>query len=919
MANNISILIETVTKGEAQVKGLMTSVQAGFNKGKLAVEAFNAAAGNGQKTIQGMTRGVTDLVKAYVGISAAQQAFTGMIGILKKSEQAQFGLQSSVQAANREFKNTGTLESWESTIKGLSKELVVYSESSLKNAVSKTVDMTKRLGLGADQMTEVIRRTADLSAGKTELEGGIERVTAALRGEAEASEFLGLTLNETYVKAWYDAHNATGQAWKDLNDIQKAQVRYQVFLEQTNATQGKAAESAKTFSGALQLIQKEIEDAVTNNKDLAASMTDVARFLRENSAAIGSMATDLIQLTASVAQFAIEWKEVIKVMGALWLAGKGVAFIASMVKGLGAALAVLRLPALVQLGTAASGAATAITGLAGVMTGGLAVAAAASLIPIGMVIYKFWELIEVEKLAAEASKEKASIEEKANKKAQEVGKTLGLQITSLDQFNKLVKEGKVVWDNQTQSWQKGKQALTEVTKTTGLTEEAMKTLTEKVKALGDAYDDVRSQVSDAFDLAAQKTQLLATNEKQASEALINIGREKMRALVQLAEQEASEKQRILLASGANVKQQAEVEKQINQALINAKIAALKGYRDKLTAAIQFQLAEEKRYGAEVLRLQKEIASSRMTYDEKVREFKRKFMSEEQVWIDKQKQAYDTLNAAHLAFAQAKTPEELQKAAELAKKSMEQAEGIASEVKEGEQVVISLGQGVEAAMKIMQPAQQLLEQSMQRLVELNQKDQEGAKQSGEAHMQELQKVSSKIDQLNQQKIDITAEIKVDSSAIDAKLAELNGKITTSTHIIYEQTVKQSATGGPVAFAQGGWNRLRGRLAGYGGGDRIRALLEAGEFVVRKEAVSKYGAGLFSALNAMKINVADFVASAMPSIPRFAAGGPVAPASYGTLRLQAGGVELPVQVAGPRGREMVREFEKALQKERLVRGR
>ena len=53
--------------------------------------------------------------------------------------------------------------------------------------------------------------------------------------------------------------------------------------------------------------------------------------------------------------------------------------------------------------------------------------------------------------------------------------------------------------------------------------------------------------------------------------------------------------------------------------------------------------------------------------------------------------------------------------------------------------------------------------------------------------------------------------------------------------------------------------------------------------------------------------------------FAAGGPVAPSNYGTLRLQAGGVELPVQVAGPRGREMVREFEKALQKERLVRGR
>lgn len=922
MANNISILIETVTKGEQQAKNLTNSIQAGFNKGKLAVDAFNAAAGQGQKTIQGMTSGVSDLVKAYVSITAAQQAFKGMIDILKKGEQAQFTLQSSVQAASREFKNTGSLEDWQGRIKDLSKELMVYSEASLKNAVSKTVDMTKRLGLGADQMTEVIRRTADLSAGKTELEGGIERVTAALRGEAEASEFLGLTLNETYVKAWYDAHNTTSKAWKDLSDMEKAQVRYQVFLEQTNATQGRAAESAKTFGGALQLIQKEIEDAVTNNKDLAAAMTDVARFLRENSAAIGSMASDLIQLTANVAQFAIEWQEVIKVMGALWLAGKGVGFISSMVKGLGAALGVLRIPALVQLGTAASGAATAVTGLAGAMTGGLAVAAAAALIPIGMVIYKFFELIEVEKLATEANKDRIAIEDKANKKAAEIGKSLGLNVTTMDQFNKLIKEGKVVWDNQSQSWQKGKAALTGVAQTTGLTEEAMKSLTEKVKAMGEAYAGIRSNVSDAFDFAAQKTQLLAANEKQANEAIINIGREKMRALVDLANQEATEKLRILQASGANTKQQAEVEKQINQSLIDSKLTALKGYRDKLAASIQFQISEEQRYAAEVLRIQKDIAASRMTYDEKVRELKRKFMSEEQVWVDKQKQAYSTLNQAQLAFAQAKTPEELAKAAELAKKAMEQAEGIATEVKQGEQVVVSLGKGVGEAMKIMQPAQQLLEQSMQKQAELIKQNQEGAKTSGQAYMDELGKVSAAIDDLNKQKINITAEIKVDSSAIDAKLRELDGKVTTSTHIIYTQTVEQSATGGPIGFAQGGWNRLRGKLSGYGGGDRIRALLEAGEFIIRKEAVSKYGAGLFHALNSMRINVADLVANAMPKmpeIPRFAAGGQVSAANYGTLRLQAGGIELPVQVAGPRGRELVRQFETALKKERLVKGR
>jgi hypothetical protein len=57
-----------------------------------------------------------------------------------------------------------------------------------------------------------------------------------------------------------------------------------------------------------------------------------------------------------------------------------------------------------------------------------------------------------------------------------------------------------------------------------------------------------------------------------------------------------------------------------------------------------------------------------------------------------------------------------------------------------------------------------------------------------------------------------------------------------------------------FARGG------KLPGFGGGDRIPALLEAGEFVVRKEAVSRFGSGIFHMLNNLRL-------------PKFAAGGQV----------------------------------------------
>jgi hypothetical protein len=86
-------------------------------------------------------------------------------------------------------------------------------------------------------------------------------------------------------------------------------------------------------------------------------------------------------------------------------------------------------------------------------------------------------------------------------------------------------------------------------------------------------------------------------------------------------------------------------------------------------------------------------------------------------------------------------------------------------------------------------------------------------------------------------------------------------------------------------------IGGKLKGYGGGDKVRALLEPGEYVVRKEAVKKYGENVFSALNNMRVASADVgetVANKIGGIIRratyqpqaaqaFAAGGAVASAS------------------------------------------
>ena len=74
---------------------------------------------------------------------------------------------------------------------------------------------------------------------------------------------------------------------------------------------------------------------------------------------------------------------------------------------------------------------------------------------------------------------------------------------------------------------------------------------------------------------------------------------------------------------------------------------------------------------------------------------------------------------------------------------------------------------------------------------------------------------------------------------------------------KSNVPRFQAGGLFRFEKGG------KLPGYGGGDRRLALLEDGEFVIRKEAVARFGPHLFEKLNRIEL-------------PKFKTGGMVGPA-------------------------------------------
>lgn len=346
---------------------------------------------------------ITGLVGAYVSWRVASAIIGGIVAAAKDAETSHFNLAASVQSASREFEDTGSLDHWQGKVRELSAALKIYSEADVANAISRTVDMTKRLGLSAVQMEELIRRSADLSAGKTDLQGGIERVTAALRGEAEASEFLGLTLNETYIKSWHDAHNAHGNAWKDLTDLERAQVRYNVFLEQSDGMQGRAAKSAGTFSGALAMVKSEMANAVANNRNLEQAMTGLAESIRGNAASLGDLAAMIANAIGSTVTFVAENKNLILALagagGLLWAVNKTVSALTVLNGTIGmirkAQLASVATEAAGGLGQMAASAAVARAGLIGLT---VAVAALAS----GKVIELIQTIREWREAAADA-------------------------------------------------------------------------------------------------------------------------------------------------------------------------------------------------------------------------------------------------------------------------------------------------------------------------------------------------------------------------------------------------------------------------------------------------------------------------------------------------------------------------------------
>lgn len=241
MANN-TLQISIVAKD------LASKVLVQVSKDVLASGKAASTAGRGWQTLGQVLRANQAEIAAGGRAFVRLAAQVGQAGA--DTEQSLFG----VQAAYRE---TGAdWIAWSHQMQSAT----TFSDEAFMRSAQNVKTLITNYNLTTGQARELIVASADLAAvNRIDVYDAVTRVQSAIRGEAEASEYLGLTLNDTYMK-----NQALGGAlrdtWETLDDNTKAQHRYNELLRQAAYAQGQAAAATETSAGRYRRLQNAIQD-----------------------------------------------------------------------------------------------------------------------------------------------------------------------------------------------------------------------------------------------------------------------------------------------------------------------------------------------------------------------------------------------------------------------------------------------------------------------------------------------------------------------------------------------------------------------------------------------------------------------------------------------------------------------------------
>ncbi|MBF0422635.1 MAG: phage tail tape measure protein [Magnetococcales bacterium] len=336
------------------------------------------------------------------------------------------------------------------------------------------------------------------------------------------------------------------------------------------------------------------------------------------------------------------------------------------------------------------------------------------------------------------------------------------------------------------------------------------------------------------------------------------------------------------------KQLAAEEKRLQQETLQARIRAAEQSVHATTQRIEHGIAEEKRLYQEIMTLEERKRTASMTTEEKIRSLAERTMTEQERDRSRAMEGYTRIMQARQILSQTKlSPEDAKWAEELARKAQDAYASIGSATSNIQDTRYAI-EGVRLAGEVLTSIYDRQEITAAKAFANQARGTASLKQSLQSAGGEVSSLKRDLDAIQDhtiKRLELKAEVAQayqSLSAINRQLADLKDKTVT----VSVRHLEAKASGGMVGYAQGG------RLPGYGGGDRVPALLEAGEFVVRKDRAEIFQ-NLLSVINSAPLDAvrkqlpgyARGGRVAMPDVPRlaFAAGGAVPqPSGLGAIQ-------------------------------------
>lgn len=349
-------------------------------------------------------------------------------------------------------------------------------------------------------------------------------------------------------------------------------------------------------------------------------------------------------------------------------------------------------------------------------------------------------------------------------------------------------------------------------------------------------------------LRQYKQELATVNQVMNTNGVQKYGTETSQVLSQIKDKSAQlVEQRTKYDERVNEKNKSLIDQMLSGNIAyNAKIVQRTKFKVDEIVKLEQQLADKQRDIADKQRdIAKQKADKNESVDDMIRSKQRSNMTEEGQQEDIAKQAEEKLAKAKKAAAAGDQ--------ESAKKFADEAISLANSLEDVEQSIALMNQGRGVFNASFDQDRLKLDKEAANLKNMqeNLDSREGSTTKMEVDISSaensLGNLMAQFDQIREQ----TITLNVDSSKLNSTLNELQAA----------GVVDKGAFPTAQKFAEGG------QLAGFGGGDRIPALLEAGEFVINKTSTREFNS-LLHLINYNPEKAAQF-------LPKFATGGPVVP--------------------------------------------